>query len=95
MRRSSAIFIATLCLGVCAYAQGFKFSNPSPEEQAQAAQEQRQRDTVDWQLSTPCRDRIKNRKIMVLIGEERNGMVTASQGSYSRHVDAICPNRTS
>jgi hypothetical protein len=94
MRRSSAIFVATVCawswgLGVCAYAQGFKFSNPSPDEQAQAAQDARKRDTVDWQLSTPCRERIKNRKIMVLVGEERNGRIVAAQGSFGRHVDAI------
>lgn len=89
MRRSSAIFLATFCIGVCAYAQGFKFSNPSPDEQAQAAEQQRKRDTVDWQLSTPCRDRIKNRKIMVLVGEQQNGRVVAAQGSFGRHVEAI------
>ncbi|MEO5672034.1 MAG: hypothetical protein ABIR26_15190 [Ramlibacter sp.] len=68
-----------------AQAQGFKFSDPPP---ADTAEEQRQAAT--WaQLNTPCRERIKNRKIMVLIAEERNGMVAAGQGAYSRHVDAV------
>ena len=87
--RSSAIFIASFCLWACASAQGFKFSSPSPDEQAQAAQEERKRATIEQQLSTPCRERIRNRKIMVLVGEERNGDVVAAQGSFGRHVEAI------
>jgi hypothetical protein len=82
---SSAILLVCCSAGLSAQAQGFKFSNPPAPDAAQAQKDA----AISWQLSTPCRDRIKNRKIMVLIGEERNGMVTASQGSYSRHVDAI------
>lgn len=89
MRRSSAIFIASLCVGACAWAQGFKFSNPSPDEQQQAVEQQRRQARIDRQLSTPCRERIRNRKIMVLVGEERNGMVVAPQGGFTRHVEAI------
>jgi hypothetical protein len=89
MRRSSAIFIACFCVGVGAYAQGFKFSNPSEDDQKQAAEQQRKDAQIDWQLSTPCRERIKNRKIMVLVGEERNGMVYAPQSNFGRHVEAI------
>lgn len=85
MRTSSAIFFACWSFAVSAQAQGFKFSNPPAPDTVEA---QRQA-LVSAQLATPCRDRIKNRKIMVLIGEERNGMVTASQGSYSRHIDAV------
>ena len=42
------------------------------------------------QLATPCRDKIKNQKIMVLIGEEpqRRGS-RASQAAFSPHFDAI------
>lgn len=89
MRRSSAILLATCCFGACAFAQGFKFSNPSADDQAQAAEEDRKRAAIAAQLSTPCRERIRNRKIMVLVGEQRNGDVTASQGTFGRHVDAI------
>src|SRR5438105_8201371 len=89
MRRSSAILLASFCVGACALAQGFKFSNPSEDEQKQAAEQQRKEAQVDWQLSTPCRDRIKNRKILVLVGEERNGYVVSPQGHFTRHVEAI------
>jgi hypothetical protein len=92
MRRSSAILIATICalgLRVPAYAQGFKFSNPSEDEKKEALEQQDKQARVDWQLSAPCRDKIRNRKIMVLVGEERNGHVTAPQASFTRHVDAI------
>lgn len=89
MRRSSAIFIASLCVGACAWAQGFKFSNPSPGEQQEAGEQQHKQARIAQQLSTPCRERIRNRKIMVLVGEERNGGVVAPQGSFTRHVEAI------
>jgi len=91
MRTSSAIFIAccALALPVLAQQQGFKFSNPSEDEKAQAQAKSNWVITTDMLLATPCGQRLKNRKIMVLIGEEKNGRVLAPQGSYSRHVDAI------
>lgn len=89
MRTSSAILLACWCIAASAQAQGFKFSNPPPGAAAEAAAEAQRQDMIDEQLSTPCRNRIRNRKILVLIGEERNGHIVASQGSYSRHVDAI------
>lgn len=89
MRTSSAILLACWCIAASAQAQGFKFSNPPPGAAAEAAAEAQRQDMIDEQLSTPCRNRIRNRKILVLIGEERNGRVVASQGSYSRHIDAI------
>jgi hypothetical protein len=85
MRTSSAILLACWTLAGSAHAQGFKFSNPPATDAAQAQREA----VVSAELATPCRERIKNRKIMVLIGEEQNGYVVASQGNYSRHVDAI------
>jgi hypothetical protein len=92
MRKSSAILlaccIASAALPVFAQ-QGFKFSNPSPEEQAEAAAKANRQAQVDWQLSTPCRDRIRNRKIVVLVGEQVNGRVATAQGQYGRHVEAI------
>lgn len=90
MRKSSVILLA--CCGIASAAlaqQGFKFSNPSPDEQREAAAKADKKAQVDWQLSTPCRDRIKNRKIVVLVGEEVNGRLTTAQGPFGRHVDAI------
>ncbi len=68
------------------HAQGFKFSDEDKAEQAQEAEKQAR---VSALLQTPCRNKIKNQKIMVLIGESRNGVVHASQSAYSSHFDAI------
>lgn len=92
MRTSSAIFLACCCaFAPAAFAQapGFKFSQPSPEDAAQARAGQERRETIDSLLATPCGKRLKNRKIMVLVGEEHDGAVAATQGSYGRHVEAI------
>jgi hypothetical protein len=89
MRTSSAILLACGSLAAAAHAQGFKFSNPPEGAQAEAAAQAQRSATIDAQLSTPCRDRIRNRKIMVLVGEEQNGRVSASQGPFGRHVEAI------
>jgi hypothetical protein len=71
-------------------AQGFKFSNPDPID------EQEQQDKADTdariaqQLSTPCRADLKDKKIMVVIGERRsNGMISAEQQNYGPHFQAI------
>lgn len=70
-----------------AHAQGFKFSNPDPSENK--ALEAEQKAKVQALLDTPCRDKIKNQKIMVLIAESRNGAVLASQSAYGPHFESI------
>lgn len=87
MRRASLIALCvSLFTTTAVHGQGFKFSN---EDQSDKAREAARQEKVHSLLATPCRDRIKNQKIMVLIGEDRNGIVYASQASYSPHVDAI------
>ena len=68
------------------HAQGFKFSN---EDNAQKAADAERKGQVDAMLAAPCRDKIKNQKIMVLIGESRNGAVQAAQSAFSPQFDAI------
>lgn len=80
------LLFAWLAAATAAQAQGFKFSN---EDQADQAAEADRQANVQSLLATPCRDKIKNQKIMVLIGEDRNGVIFASQGSYGPHFDAI------
>jgi hypothetical protein len=80
------ILFAWLSAATAAQAQGFKFSN---EDQAEQAAEADRQANIQSLLSTPCRDKIKNQKIMVLIGEDRNGVIFANQGSYGPHFDAI------
>ena len=40
-------------------------------------------------LASPCKAKIKNQKIMVLIGESKNGAVQAGQSAFSPQFDAI------
>jgi hypothetical protein len=70
-----------------AVAQGFSFSQPDTSAQReQQAREQR----VAELLSTPCRAGLRDKKIMVLIGEvQSNGFVTAEQQNYGPHFQAI------
>ncbi|MFO1398840.1 MAG: hypothetical protein U1F48_17425 [Burkholderiales bacterium] len=73
-----------------ALGQGFKFSNPDPDEQAARAQQAAREDRIAYDLSTPCRADLKGKKIMVVIGERRsNGYVDAEQQNYGPVFDAI------
>ena len=85
-RPGLGLLVLMLALPIVASAQGFKFSNEDKSQQAEKADRQRR---IETQLSTPCREQIKNRKIMVLIGEEVNGAVQARQAAFSPHLDAI------
>jgi hypothetical protein len=70
-----------------AAAQGFKFSQPDDADRAEA--EARQAKIAD-QLSTPCKAALKDRKIMVLIGQRQsNGFIVAQQQNYGPHFQAI------
>jgi hypothetical protein len=89
MRRKTlgvAVAVSLALLPAALAAQGFKFSN---EDKAQKEAEAQRNQRIAEQLSTPCLERIKNRKIAVLIGEEVNGVVQAKQAAFSPHFDAI------
>jgi len=83
-RAIGALVLCSSCFLV--HAQGFKFSN---EDGAAAKEEAERNARVGAMLSTPCKDNIKNRKILVLIGEEKNGVVQAKQASFSPHFEAV------
>jgi hypothetical protein len=89
MMHTAIAFLLSLFVVTVTQAQGFKFSNEDQAEKAEKAREADRQVGVQWLLATPCKDRIKNQKIMVLIGEERNGLVYASQLSYDPHFNAI------
>lgn len=66
--------------------QGFRFSNEDTADKEQKAEREAR---IHAQLQTPCREKIRNQKIVVLIGESRDGRIDATQGSFSPHFDAI------
>ena len=87
MRRYTlSLLLSLTVLPPAVLAQGFKFSD---DDKAQAQEKAERQRRIDSQLATPCLDRIKNRKIMVLIGEEVNGAIQARQAAFSPHFDAI------
>jgi acid stress-induced BolA-like protein IbaG/YrbA len=77
---------ATAAAGT-AFAQGFRFSQPDDS----AAREAAARDArIAEDLSVPCRADLRNKKIMVVIGErESNGFIEAHQQNYGPHYQAI------
>jgi hypothetical protein len=71
-------------------AQDFKFGQPSPDDLAEQASEQARQQKIWEQLGTRCRERLKEKKIMVVIGEQRSdGVVVAQQQNYGPHFQAI------
>ena len=80
------VLLTAAVLTVSAQAQGFKFSDPDPADKE--AQDKRQTE-VQGMLATPCRDKIKNQKIMVVIAENRDGAISANQAVYNTHVSAL------
>jgi hypothetical protein len=86
LRIVPVVLLALMLAEADAHAQTFKFSN---EDQAESAQEAERQARVRALLQTPCRDKIKNQKIVVLIGESREGRIYARQGAYGQHFDAI------
>jgi len=89
MQTSIALLFALLALPFAgpAVAQGFKFSQP--DTAAQQQEQARQYRIADL-LATPCRDDLKGKKIMVIIGEvQSNGVVLAEQKNYGPHFQAI------
>ena len=86
LRTLALAFLVAAAACLSAQAQGFKFSD---EDKADKEAEAKRQGDVQALLATPCRNKIKNQKIVVLIGESRNGNVYASQTSFSPHFDAI------
>jgi hypothetical protein len=88
LRRTLAgLLLLGLTGGTALHAQDFKFSRP---DESEAAADAARRDRVATQLSTPCRAEIRNKKIVVIIGERQsNGYVAAEQQNYGPHFQAI------
>jgi len=81
------LLLLTVVAAGPALAQGFRFSQPDDS----AAREAAARDErIAQDLSVPCRADIKNKKIMVVIGERQsNGYIEANQQNYGAHYQAI------
>jgi hypothetical protein len=76
--------------GVPRAAEPFSFSTREQQEQAaeQAAEVQRA-ESIRQLVSIPCRDRLKNRKILQLMAEHREGRWLTEQDRYGRLTSII------
>lgn len=86
LRKLGSIFFASMLVAGIAHAQTFKFSD---DEKAAKEQEAQRKAQVQVLLNTPCKAKLKNQKIMVLIGQNQNGAINATQSGFSPHFDAI------
>ena len=78
-----------LCLAApVALPQGFRFSDDTAQREREEAEADRRAQTEEL-LATPCMAKVKNQKIMVVMGEHRNGAVVANQSTYTSHTEAI------
>jgi hypothetical protein len=85
-----AVPLLIVCAVQLALAQGFKFSNPDPIDQQEKQEKDAAQALAIEQILTPCRSDLKDKKIMVLIGERRsNGFIYAEQQNYGPHYQAI------
>lgn len=80
------VLLVCVALANSAQAADFRFSTEDSTDRIQEAERQAK---VNAKLQTPCRNKIKSQKIMVLIGENRNGATQASQSAFNPHVEAI------
>jgi hypothetical protein len=86
-RTFSAVVLLAAVVAGPAYAQGFKFSQ---QDEAERLENDARQSRIAEQLSTPCRASIKDKKIMVVIGEQQsNGYIAAQQQNYGPHFQVI------
>jgi hypothetical protein len=77
--------VLTLAL-ISGGAQAFKFSE---EEQKGAADDQARAQRIGQLVSTPCKQQLKNRKIMLVIAERTANGYNTTQSRYGPHFQAI------
>jgi hypothetical protein len=84
------VLVACIYAGTAAAADGFRFSTEEQKEKnAQADAEAERQARVQSLLSVPCREKIKNQRIMIVIGEDRNGIFVPGDVGYNPHYEAI------
>lgn len=63
--------------------------NFSDEDKQQKEAEDASRKKISRDLATPCKEALKDRKIMVVIGERSSRGISAQQSSYGPHFNSI------
>jgi hypothetical protein len=94
MTLRQALYLPVLLLLLAAGpsgAQDFKFSTQdAADKAADKAESDAKQGRIAAELATPCRNDLKGKKIMIVIGEvQSNGVVSAHQQNYGPHFQAI------
>ncbi|HVF65360.1 MAG TPA: hypothetical protein VNE58_15345 [Casimicrobiaceae bacterium] len=88
--RFSLVAVAFLVAQAVHAQGGFRFSQPDEADRAERAEREAKAADVADALSAPCRADLKNKKIMVVIGESlASGQVVTEQRNFGPHYDAI------
>lgn len=82
---SAVPYALTLALA-CGSAQAFKFSE---EEEKSRAEDQARGQRIGQLVSTPCKQQLKNQKIMLVIAERTSNGYNTTQSRYGPHFQAI------
>lgn len=88
----SILALALLAIAAPLPAQpGFSFSQQEERErESERMQSEARAARIAEQLSTPCRADLKNRKILLVVGERTpDGIIYAQQESYGPHYDVV------
>jgi hypothetical protein len=73
-----------------AAADPFRFSTQAQKDQeAEQAAEAQRADSIRQLVSIPCRDRLKNRKILQLVAEHRQGRWLTEQDRYEQLISIV------
>ena len=87
LRSPTLLALVLSVAAACAGAADFKFSQP--DESDRIEREARDARIADY-LSTPCRQQLREKKIMVVIGEQNaEGRIFSGQQAYGAHANAI------
>lgn len=92
LRHALSLFALLLPLATGpAGAQDFKFSTQdAADKAADKAESDAKQGRIAAELATPCRNDLKGKKIMIVIGEvQSNGYISAQQQNYGPHFQAI------
>ena len=90
LSRALLTVVSIATAGSAAVAQDFRFSQPDDTDRRERAERAVREERIEDDLSTPCRADLKNKKIMVVIGEtQAGGSVSAEQRNYGPHYQAI------
>lgn len=81
----TALTLALLA-AVAGYAHAFNFSDDEKQQQEADAASRRK---VASQLATPCKQALKDKRIMVVVGQRTGRGMDSDQGHYSPHFQAI------